>query len=308
MKVILASPRGFCAGVKRAIDTVTSVLDRFGAPVYVYHEVVHNRFVVDELRKKGAIFVESLDDVPEPATLIFSAHGVSAEVMQASLAKDIRLFDATCPLVHKVHHEVVRWHQAGYQIIMIGHRNHAEVIGTMGQVPDRVFLVESVDDINKLELDDRPMGYVTQTTLSVDEVLKIVEALTQRYPAIESPKKEDICYATQNRQSIIRTIAARCDVVLVVGSKNSSNSNRLREVAESQGATAYLIDGADQLETCWFENVNTVGVSAGASAPEVLVEGVLNWLSARFPVEIESSQGAHEHITFTIPKEIYRAD
>ena len=304
MKVVLANPRGFCAGVKRAIDTVTSVIESHGTPVYVYHEVVHNRFVVENLRKKGAIFIEDLADVPKNATLIFSAHGVPESTKQAALNKNLILFDATCPLVHKVHAEVAHWHRAGYHIVMIGHKNHPEVIGTMGQVPDRISLVETIEDANNLIAPEGPMGYVMQTTLLVDEANEIVNKLRERFPYIEGPKKDDICYATQNRQTIIRQIAAQSDVVLVVGSKNSSNSNRLREVAEKEGAKAYLIDNADQINPAWLTNNSNVGISAGASAPECLVEEVVHWLKNKFNVQLEIAQGAEENITFTIPKEL----
>ena len=307
MRIILANPRGFCAGVKRAIDTVTFVLQQVGAPVYVYHEVVHNRFVVDSLKAKGAIFVDSLDEVPEPATLIFSAHGVSEAIKETALSKRWRLFDATCPLVHKVHQEVRRWYQLGYQIVMIGHKNHVEVIGTMGQVPDRVYLVEKPEDVLTLQLEDRPIGYVMQTTLSMDEASSIVAALRKRYPDIAGPVRDDICYATQNRQQIIKSMAADCDIILVVGSKNSSNSNRLREVAEGQGVRAYLIDDASQLNINWFKESDCVGISAGASAPEILVEGVIVRLQDHFDISIDEAEGVTENLLFAIPKEIVRS-
>jgi len=304
VKLILANPRGFCAGVKRAIDTVERVIARYGAPVYVYHEVVHNRFVVERLRRLGAVFVNTLDEVPDHAVLIFSAHGIPKSIRSAAEARPLTLFDATCPLVRKVHSEVIRWQRRRMAVIMIGHAGHAEVIGTMGQVNSDIYLVSSVTDVDQLPPISKPIGYVMQTTLSVDEAKHIVERLKQRFPNIEAPAKDDICYATQNRQMIVKTVAQQVDVMLIVGSPNSSNSNRLREVAQQQDVAAYLIDSADQLDQDWFCHANAIGISAGASAPEILVTEVINRLFSWYPLDIEEMTGAEESIAFSLPKEL----
>ncbi|MBZ0071805.1 MAG: 4-hydroxy-3-methylbut-2-enyl diphosphate reductase [Gammaproteobacteria bacterium] len=307
MQLLLANPRGFCAGVDRAIEIVERALALFGAPIYVRHEVVHNRYVVDDLRRRGAIFIEDLADVPDGATLIFSAHGVSRAVQEAATARDLRVFDATCPLVTKVHLEVVRHAKAGRECILIGHAGHPEVEGTLGRY-DRaqggdIYLVESVAGVAAVAVRDPDnLAYVTQTTLSVDDTARIVAALRTRFPAIEGPRKDDICYATQNRQDAVKTLADRCDLILVVGSKNSSNSNRLRELAENQGVTAYLIDGAEQIQAEWLEGRRAVGVTAGASAPELLVRQVVEALQARGAELAEEQRGREEAITFALPQ------
>ena len=304
MKIILASPRGFCAGVKRAIDTVERVLAHRGAPVYVYHEVVHNRFVVERLRRLGAVFVNTLAEVPDHAALIFSAHGIPRSIRMAAEQRPLTLFDATCPLVCKVHAEVIRWRRRGMTVIMIGHAGHAEVIGTMGQVSDGIYLVSSMEDVDQLPSVSGPVGYVMQTTLSVEEAAHIVDRLKSRFPSIQGPEKDDICYATQNRQAIVKTVARRSDVMLIVGSVNSSNSNRLREVAQQQRVPAYLIDCAEQMQPEWFDGAKTVGISAGASAPEILVENVVGRLRTWYPLEIEEMTGADEQVVFSLPKEL----
>jgi len=301
---LLANPRGFCAGVDRAIAIVEEALNRFGPPVWVRHEVVHNRHVVEALKARGARFVESLREVPEGAVVIFSAHGVAQAVREEAARRRLRVLDATCPLVTKVHLEVQRLYRAGYQIVMIGHAGHPEVEGTMGQVPDRVWLVEEEADVAKLpDLGER-VAYVTQTTLSVDDARRIVAALTARFPQIVGPKKDDICYATQNRQDAVRALAARCDLVLVIGSKNSSNSNRLREVAESCGTRAYLIDGAADIDPAWLVGAPTIGVTAGASAPEALVEEVVARLQALGVATVRENEGIRETVHFPLPKEL----
>lgn len=307
MQLLLANPRGFCAGVDRAIEIVERALALFGAPIYVRHEVVHNRYVVDDLRSRGAVFIEDLADVPDGATLIFSAHGVPRAVQEAAAARDLRVFDATCPLVTKVHMEVARHAKAGRECILIGHAGHPEVEGTMGQY-DRtqggdIYLVEDVAGVATLPVrDPGNLAYVTQTTLSVDDTTRIVEALRTRFPAIQGPRKDDICYATQNRQDAVKALADKCDLILVVGSKNSSNSNRLRELAENQGVTAYLIDGAEQIRSEWLEGKRAVGVTAGASAPELLVQQVVEALKARGAELAEEQRGREETITFALPQ------
>ncbi|TSA22192.1 MAG: 4-hydroxy-3-methylbut-2-enyl diphosphate reductase [Betaproteobacteria bacterium] len=300
----LANPRGFCAGVERAILIVERALEKYGAPIYVRHEVVHNRFVVDELKAKGAIFIEDLAEVPAGATLIFSAHGVSLAVRDAAAARGFQLFDATCPLVTKVHLEVKRLVEQGYAIVMIGHPGHPEVEGTLGQVNGPTWLVETVIDVsllaNELAPDTR-LAYVTQTTLSVDDAAQVVAALKTHFPAIVGPKKDDICYATQNRQDAVKALARHCDAILVVGSPNSSNSNRLREVAERIGSRAWLIDDARQIDPAWLIGARCVGITAGASAPEVLVEGVTLRLRELGIKHIETLPGAEESVHFPIP-------
>ena len=304
--ILLANPRGFCAGVDRAISIVERALEEYGAPIYVRHEVVHNKFVVDDLRNKGAIFIEELSDVPEGSTLIYSAHGVSLAVQEEAIRRGFRIFDATCPLVTKVHKQVQRLNEDGYQIIMIGHKGHPEVEGTMGQVREGgMLLVEVVEDVAKLVVDDvEKLAHVSQTTLSVDETFDIIEALKARFPHIKSPNKEDICYATTNRQEAVKKLAADCDIVIVVGSPNSSNSNRLREVAALRGVDAYMVNNASFLQEEWFAGKNHVGVTAGASAPELLVQEVINQIQAWGHGSIEELNGVEESIVFVLPKEL----
>ena len=307
MNILLANPRGFCAGVERAIAIVERALEKFGAPIYVRHEVVHNRYVVDGLKAKGAVFVEELVDVPDGATVVFSAHGVPQSVRKQAAARGLKVFDATCPLVTKVHVEVSRLHKQGYEIVMIGHKGHPEVEGTMGQATGLMYLVESVGDVARLRTDSgstAPLAYVTQTTLSVDDAQSIVAALRARFPDIVGPKKDDICYATQNRQDAVKAMAGKVDVVIVVGSKNSSNSNRLREVAALDGIQAHLVDGADNIEAQWLAGNARVGVTAGASAPEVLVNGVVQRLQALGAGSVETLEGVPENVYFPLPKEL----
>ena len=306
--IILANPRGFCAGVDRAISIVERALEEFGAPIYVRHEVVHNKFVVDNLREKGAVFIENLSEVPAGATLIYSAHGVSKAVQEEAKARGFRVFDATCPLVTKVHKEVARLDAQDCEIIMIGHKGHVEVEGTMGQLPPgKMFLVETVEDVARLEVrNPDKLAYVSQTTLSVDETKDIIAALNARFPNIRNPHKEDICYATTNRQKAVKELAEECDLVIVVGSPNSSNSNRLREVAALRGVDAYMVDNAGYLRREWFEGKNKVGVTAGASAPEVLVKEVLQTIQEWGHETIRAGEGAEESIVFVLPKELRR--
>nr|WP_162050899.1 4-hydroxy-3-methylbut-2-enyl diphosphate reductase [Fluviibacter phosphoraccumulans] len=302
MPIVLANPRGFCAGVERAIAIVERALEQFGAPIYVRHEVVHNKFVVEGLRARGAVFIEALSDVPAGATLIFSAHGVPKAVRDEAAARGLRIFDATCPLVTKVHVEVSRMRAEQREIIMIGHKGHPEVEGTMGQSPDGMYLVESVQDIATLQVQDpKRLAYVTQTTLSVDDAAVIVAALRERFPEIVGPKKDDICYATQNRQDAVRELAQNCELVLVVGSVSSSNSNRLRELAELLGRKAYLIDRAEHIDASWLAGVPRIGVTAGASAPEVLVEEVIARLHELGASSVENLQGVIEDVKFPLP-------
>ena len=307
INIVLANPRGFCAGVERAIAIVERALEKFGAPIYVRHEVVHNRYVVDGLKAKGAVFVEELAEVPDGATVIFSAHGVPQSVRIEAEKRDLNVFDATCPLVTKVHLEVARLHKQGYEIVMIGHKGHPEVEGTMGQATGRMYLVENVGDVAVLEVGaggTAPLAYVTQTTLSVDDARLIVHALTARFPNIIGPRKDDICYATQNRQDAVKAMAGKVDVVIVVGSKNSSNSNRLREVAAIGGIPAYLVDGAEQIDAAWLGANVRVGVTAGASAPEVLVDGVVEQIKALGAASVETLEGVDENVNFPLPKEL----
>ncbi|NMG15606.1 4-hydroxy-3-methylbut-2-enyl diphosphate reductase [Aromatoleum bremense] len=304
-EILLANPRGFCAGVERAIEIVEQALARFGAPIYVRHEVVHNKFVVDGLRAKGAIFVEELDEVPTGQTVIFSAHGVPQAVRSEAGRRGLRVFDATCPLVTKVHLEVARMREQGREIVMIGHKGHPEVEGTMGQVGDGIHLVEVVEDVANLEVaDPQQLAYVTQTTLSVDDAATLVTALRARFPAIVGPKKDDICYATQNRQDAVKFMAPRVDIVFVVGSRNSSNSNRLREVAELLGVPAYLVDNATGIDPAWLEDKKRVGVTAGASAPEVLVDAVVERLKELGASSVRTLEGVPERVTFPLPREL----
>jgi 4-hydroxy-3-methylbut-2-enyl diphosphate reductase len=307
MDVLLANPRGFCAGVDRAIEIVERVLEIHGAPIYVRHEVVHNRFVVESLRDRGAIFVDELAEVPPGSTVIFSAHGVAQQVRREAEARDLRVFDATCPLVTKVHLEVARHCKAGFEVVLIGHRGHPEVEGTMGQCRDsgRIHLVEEVAEVAGLDVrDPEHIAYVTQTTLSVDDTAAIIDALTERFPRIKGPKKSDICYATQNRQDAVKDLARRCDLVLVVGSPNSSNSNRLREIAEKLGTPAYLIDGADDIREEWLAQGPRVGVTAGASAPDLLVDQVIGRLQASGATAVEEQSGIREQVVFALPREL----
>ena len=307
MHIKLANPRGFCAGVDRAIDIVNRALDVFGAPIYVRHEVVHNKFVVDSLRERGAVFVEELDQVPDDVIVIFSAHGVSREVQMTAKNRGLQVFDATCPLVTKVHIEVLRYSREGRECILIGHEGHPEVEGTMGQY-DRdnggdIYLVEDEEDVINLKVrNPEKLAYVTQTTLSMDDTAVVIDALRRHFPAIQGPRKDDICYATTNRQDAVRQLALECDLVLVVGSVNSSNSNRLRELAERCGTTAYLIDGPDDIRCEWLSGKENVGITAGASAPEVLVRQVIDRLcehGAEAPIELD---GRPENISFSLPK------
>ena len=307
MEILLANPRGFCAGVDRAIDIVKRAIDLFGAPIYVRHEVVHNRYVVDNLKKMGAIFVEELDEVPDDATVIFSAHGVSKAVQDEAKRRKLRVFDATCPLVTKVHMEVKRFGEDGKHVLLIGHAGHPEVEGTMGQFDDSnggcIHLIETVEDVASLEVPNpEALAFVTQTTLSVDDTNDIVQAIITRFPEVKSPRKEDICYATQNRQDAVKQLVSDCDVLLVVGSPNSSNSNRLRELADKAGVPGYLIDGAEDLQKNWFEKAKKIGVTAGASAPELLVLGVVEKLKQWGGVSALETQGTVETITFSLPK------
>ena len=304
--ITLANPRGFCAGVDRAISIVERALEEFGAPIYVRHEVVHNKFVVDNLRNKGAIFIDDLADVPTGATLIYSAHGVSKAVQAEAAERGFRVFDATCPLVTKVHKEVARLDSQDYQIIMIGHAGHVEVEGTMGQLADgKMLLVEKPEDVAKLVVENPDkLAYVSQTTLSVDETKDIIAALNARFPNIKNPHKEDICYATTNRQKAVKDLAAECDIVIVVGSPASSNSNRLREVAAGLGVDAYMVDNASYLQREWFDGKNKVGLTAGASAPEVLVQGVIDQIRAWGIDDVQQGAGIEESIVFVLPKEL----
>ncbi|WP_144393281.1 4-hydroxy-3-methylbut-2-enyl diphosphate reductase [Pleionea sediminis] len=308
MDILMANPRGFCAGVDRAIEIVNRAIDVFGAPIYVRHEVVHNKFVVDGLREKGAIFVEDVAEIPSNSICIFSAHGVSQQVRQDAEQRNLKVFDATCPLVTKVHMEVARASKKGEECILIGHKGHPEVEGTMGQYDNYdagIYLVETVDDVLALEVaDPDKLHFVTQTTLSVDDTKRIIDALQNKYPNIQGPRKDDICYATQNRQDAVREIAAQVDLVLVVGSQNSSNSNRLRELAEKQGTVAHLIDNAEEINKDWISGVSKVGITAGASAPETLVRQVIERLKSMGGKEAQELSGKPEDIVFVLPSEL----
>lgn len=311
MKILLANPRGFCAGVDRAIEIVNVCLQRFPLPIYVRHEVVHNKFVVEDLARRGAIFVEELSEVPDGSIVIFSAHGVSKAVEDEANRRDLTVFDATCPLVTKVHIEVNKFAKTGMDAILIGHAGHPEVEGTMGrfdtQFGGRIHLIEDSDDVAQLDLpSDGNVAFVTQTTLSMDDTARVIDALKEKFPNIHAPRKDDICYATQNRQDAVKNLAKNCEVVLVVGSPNSSNSNRLRELAQRLGAQAYLIDNASQMDKSWFDGVDTVGVTAGASAPEVLIQEVLNTLQAWGAEEPNELVGIEENVTFSLPKSLMR--
>ncbi|WXL25101.1 4-hydroxy-3-methylbut-2-enyl diphosphate reductase [Ectopseudomonas mendocina] len=309
MQIKLANPRGFCAGVDRAIEIVNRALEVFGPPIYVRHEVVHNKFVVEDLRARGAVFVEELDQVPDDVIVIFSAHGVSKAVRDEADRRGLKVFDATCPLVTKVHMEVVRYSREGRECILIGHEGHPEVEGTMGQYDasngGAIYLVEDEQDVAELQVNNpEQLAFVTQTTLSMDDTSKVIDALRARFPAIGGPRKDDICYATQNRQDAVKQLASECDVLLVVGSPNSSNSNRLRELAERMGTPAYLIDGAEDMSQTWFASAQNVGITAGASAPEVLVQGVIQQLVSWGASNAEELAGRPENITFSMPKEL----
>ena len=308
MQIILANPRGFCAGVERAIAIVERAIEKFGAPIYVRHEVVHNKFVCDDLRAKGAVFIDDLADVPPGGTVIFSAHGVSKAVREEAESRGLKVFDATCPLVTKVHLQVARMRKEGREIVMIGHKGHPEVEGTMGQSPEGMYLVETEADVALLGVPTPSrLSYVTQTTLSVDDADKIVSALKDRYPEITGPKRDDICYATQNRQDAAKELATKADVVLVVGSQSSSNSRRLCEVAANLGAKAYLIDQAEQIDLSWLKGADCVGITAGASAPEILVKSVVNRLREMYSGVIVNQPGVQENVTFALPKELQSA-
>ena len=307
MEVLLANPRGFCAGVERAIETVQRALELLGAPIYVRHEIVHNRYVVDDLRAKGAVFVDELDEVPPGGTVIFSAHGVSKQVRADAERRGLKVFDATCPLVTKVHVEVMRMLRAGHEVVMIGHRGHPETEGTMGQAENGMHLVETVADVARLDVaNPERLAYVTQTTLSIDDAKAIVAELKKRFPSIRGPKKDDICYATQNRQDAVKFMAPQCEVVIVVGSPNSSNSNRLREVAEHMGAQAYMVDRAADLKPEWVAGKRRVGVTAGASAPQVLVDELIARLKELGGASVRQLDGITERVVFTLPRELAR--
>ncbi len=308
MEILLANPRGFCAGVDRAIIIVEQALERFGAPIYVRHEVVHNKFVVDELKRKGAVFIEELDEAPAGSTVIFSAHGVSKSVREEADKRGLRVFDATCPLVTKVHVEVSKLRTQGYEVVMIGHRGHPEVEGTMGQSEGGMYLVETPEDVAGLVVrDPHKLAYVTQTTLSMDDAARVVEALKQRFPDIVAPKSDDICYATQNRQDAVKSLAGQCDLVIVVGSPNSSNSNRLREVARNQGIESYMVDNATELDPAWFTGKTRIGVTAGASAPDVLVQDVVTRLESFGVKQVVELPGVAEKVVFSLPRNLTAA-
>ncbi|KAA3633357.1 MAG: 4-hydroxy-3-methylbut-2-enyl diphosphate reductase [Proteobacteria bacterium] len=305
MKVILANPRGFCAGVDRAIEIVERAIEKFGTPIYVRHEVVHNRFVVNRLKQKGAVFVDELDEVPPDSVVIFSAHGVSQAVRTNAERAELKVLDATCPLVTKVHREVERYREDGIEVVLIGHAGHPEVEGTMGQAEGGMYLVERPEDVAALEVGDTDnLAYVTQTTLSVDDTRRIIDALKARFPKIQGPRKNDICYATQNRQDAVKALAKQCDVLLVVGSPNSSNSNRLRELAEQRGVPAYLVDGAGEIDRAWLESKQAVGVTAGASAPENLVQEVVEQLVAWGATSVVDNATRTENVSFALPLEL----
>jgi len=304
-EILMAQPRGFCAGVDRAINIVNEALNRFGAPIYVRHEIVHNAYVVKELRDKGAVFVEELHEVPTGGIVVFSAHGVSQEVRRDAEARGLRVYDATCPLVTKVHLEVIKMCKDGFTVLMIGHAGHPEVEGTMGQVKEGVFLIESIEDIDSLPFStDEKIAFVTQTTLSVDETKEIVEALTKKFPNIVQPRKQDICYATQNRQDAVKFMAPQVEVVIVVGSATSSNSNRLRELAEKLGVPAYMVDAPEQLKPEWFSGKKRVGLTAGASAPESLAQSIVSRIQEFGPRQVRALDGIVEDVIFSLPKNL----
>ncbi|WP_304640809.1 4-hydroxy-3-methylbut-2-enyl diphosphate reductase [Pseudomonas sp.] len=309
MQIKLANPRGFCAGVDRAIEIVNRALEVFGPPIYVRHEVVHNKFVVEDLRNRGAIFVEEIDEVPDDVIVIFSAHGVSQAVRKQAADRGLKVFDATCPLVTKVHLEVTKFSREGMECILIGHAGHPEVEGTLGQYDDRnggaIYLVEDEQDVAELQVrNPERLAFVTQTTLSMDDTARVIDALRARFPSIDGPRKDDICYATQNRQDAVKQLAAECDLVLVVGSPNSSNSNRLRELSERMGTPAYLIDAASEIQSHWLEGVSNIGVTAGASAPDVLIRQVVEYLREKGATDAEELPGRPENVVFSMPKEL----
>jgi 4-hydroxy-3-methylbut-2-enyl diphosphate reductase len=305
MRVLLASPRGFCAGVNMAIDSLDLALAEFGPPIYVYHEIVHNRYVVDHFRGRGVTFVDDLAEVPTGSTLLFSAHGVSPEIRRIARERKLFAIDATCPLVTKVHLEAIKYAKLGYTILLIGHDGHDEVIGTMGEAPEAIVLVEAPEDVATLQVaDEHKVAYLTQTTLSVDDANRIIDRLKQRFPHIAAPPKDDICYATQNRQEAVSLISSEADLTLVLGSQNSSNSQRLAELSREKGIPAYLVDGAGELDPIWFEGATTVLVTAGASAPEVVVNECLDWLRERFDATVEVRTIREEHVSFPLPKEL----
>lgn len=305
MQVILANPRGFCAGVERAIAIVERALEKFGAPIYVRHEVVHNKFVCDDLRAKGAVFIEELNEVPAGSTVIFSAHGVSKAVRDEAETRGLKVFDATCPLVTKVHVEVGKMRNQAREVVMIGHKGHPEVEGTMGQSSDGMFLVETAEDVARLKVSQpEKLSFVTQTTLSVDDASKVIDALKVQFPEVQGPKKDDICYATQNRQDAVKAMAELCDLVLVVGSTNSSNSRRLKEVALARGIDAYLLDGPEEIQANWLAGKTRIGVTAGASAPEILVRQVVDRIVGLTNAVVEQLQGVEEGVSFPLPKEL----
>ena len=305
-EIVLAQPRGFCAGVDRAITIVEKALEKFGPPIYVRHEIVHNAYVVNDLRARGAIFVDELSEVPTGATVIFSAHGVAPAIREEATRRGLKIFDATCPLVTKVHVEVIKMRKEGMQVVMIGHKGHPEVEGTMGQVPDGIQLVESISDVERLSIpSDSPVAYVTQTTLSVDETVEIVAALKNKYPHITQPKKQDICYATQNRQDAVKFMAPQVEIVIVVGSPNSSNSNRLRELSEKLGVVSYMVDHPDQLQSEWFINKKRVGLTAGASAPESLAQSIIERIKSFGPRQVKNLGGIVETTAFALPKGLH---
>lgn len=305
MKILLANPRGFCAGVNMAIECLDEAIRRVGPGIYVYHEIVHNKYVVDRFTKQGVTFVDELEEVPSGSILLFSAHGVSPEIRRIARERNLQTVDATCPLVTKVHLEAIRYANAGYNIILIGHEGHDEVIGTMGEAPESITLVETPSDVANLQFsDDDKLAYLTQTTLSVAEAQEVIAALKQRYPKIESPKKEDICYATTNRQEAVQMLVEAADVLIVLGSQNSSNSRRLMEIGAAQGVPSYLVDGASELQTDWFESDATVVITAGASAPEVVVQECIDFLKSKFNAEVSEETLREEHVHFNLPKEL----
>ena len=305
MKILLASPRGFCAGVNMAIESLDLTLREFGSPVYVYHEIVHNKYVVESFKEKGAVFVDDLNDVPEKSVLLFSAHGVSPEIRKLAADRKLNAIDATCPLVTKVHLEAIKYAREGYTIFLIGHEGHDEVIGTMGEAPEAIILVESVEDVDRLDVpEDAQVAYLTQTTLSVDDANRIIKRLRERFSNLVNPPKEDICYATQNRQEAVRMLAEKTDLCLVLGSQNSSNSQRLREIATELGIPGYLIDGVSDIERSWFDGVHTVLVTAGASAPEVVVNECLDWLVENYGASVEPAIIREENVHFPLPKKL----
>jgi 4-hydroxy-3-methylbut-2-enyl diphosphate reductase len=305
MRVLLASPRGFCAGVNMAIDALDLAIQSLPPPIYVYHEIVHNKYVVNRFREQGVVFVDHLTDVPAGSTLLFSAHGVSPEIRQTARDRNLRAIDATCPLVTKVHLEAIKYASQGYTILLIGHEGHDEVIGTMGEAPEAILLVETPESVDQLQVaDETKVAYLTQTTLSVDDANRIIRRLKERFPHIAAPPKDDICYATQNRQEAVAVLAAEADLTLVLGSQNSSNSQRLAELSRERGITAHLIDGVEDIDLAWFDGVETVLVTAGASAPEVVVEAVLDFLAERFAATVETRSLRTEDVSFPLPKEL----